>query len=363
MNETMETVLHRSRTDEVGERLLKMARARGPGIKLPTIGEMELQFGVSRTTLERAMVKLETRGILRRKRGSGIYVEPAIRTKTIGVVFGGDIFSPEYSPFWSLLLQAVREQAGGRELVPRAYLDVSEGSGGLGGHAQLAEDLEARRLDGMLLLAPAYEHDEAAELRACGVPLVVFGGTRTADPKVTIDWHPLLRQAGAELARSGCRHVGLLASPAHRAILEQAFRQAGADDVRIDDWSYETWASTIPGAGNRENCAHRLTAQMIARRGTTPLPNALVSLEDTMTRGAVTALLQADLQPGRDIRIVSAENKRSPVLEPYAADIIRIAIDPQECMKAALDMLETLMDGRTPKENPVVVKGGGKSSR
>jgi DNA-binding LacI/PurR family transcriptional regulator len=332
-----------------------MAMELGAGSKMPPVRTICTDFGVSTSTLDPVLRRLELRGTILREHGRGVFVTDRVDHKTIGVVFGGDIFSPSFSPFWSLLLQAARELTADGPFVPRAYLDIAEGGGGLGSHAQLIEDLEARRLDGVLLFAPAPDHDQFTELGGRGVPLVCFGGPGWS---VTIDWEPLLMQAGAELARQGCRRVGLLAPPAHRAALEAAFRQAGVADVQIDDWSYETWAEIIPGAGTRENCAHRLTTQMVAGQAANPLPDALISLEDTATRGAITALLQAGLHPGRDIRIVTAENKGSPVLDPYAADITRIALDPRACMQAALEMLETLMDGGTPTENPVRVKAG-----
>jgi hypothetical protein len=165
-----------SKTVSAREALLKLAEARGPGVKLPTLQQLCARLEVSRTTLERAMVPLERRGLLQRKHGSGIYVCDRIRQKTIGVVFGGDIFSPGFSPFWGLLLEAVCRQAGDRRMRPRPYIDISAGHEGLLGHVQLVEDLDAGRLDGLLLFTPHYEHDEAGELCDHGVPLVVFGG-------------------------------------------------------------------------------------------------------------------------------------------------------------------------------------------
>jgi DNA-binding LacI/PurR family transcriptional regulator len=344
------------------EALLAMAMELGAGSKMPPVRTICTDFGVSTSTLDPVLRRLELRGTILREHGRGVFVTDRVDHKTIGVVFGGDIFSPSFSPFWSLLLQAARELTADGPFVPRAYLDIAEGGGGLGSHAQLIEDLETRRLDGVLLFAPAPDHDQFDELGSCGVPLVCFGDGKDGNWSVAIDWEPLLMQAGAELARLGCRHVGLLAPPAHRAVLEEAFREAGAEGVRIDDWSYETWANVIPGAGSRENCAHRLTGRMIAEQATNPLPEALISLGDTATRGAITALLQTGFQSGRDIRIVTAENKGSPVLDPYAADITRIAIDPRECMQAALGMLETLMAGGTPEVNPVRVKAGSGES-
>ena len=342
--------------DLLRESLLGLARSLGPGQRLPTVAVLCESLSVSNSTLDIALRDVELRGAIVRQHGKGIFVSPTIRLKTVGVVFGGDIFSPGFSPFWSLLLQAVKEQTGDGRLVARAYLDITQSSGGVGGHAQLVEDLEDRRLDGVLLLSPQIDHDEAGWLRKHGVPLVLLGDRAEEGWSVAFDWTPLTDRAAAEIARSGCRRVGLLASPAHRAALEEACGQAGADGVQIDDWSYETWSAIIPGVGTRENCAHRLTERMIAGRATNPLPDALVSLEDTMTRGVVTALLQNGLQPGRDLRIVTAENKGSPVLQPYAADLVRVVIDPAKVARAALGMLETLMDGGTPPENPARVR-------
>jgi DNA-binding LacI/PurR family transcriptional regulator len=338
-----------SRIDQVREGLLQMAIARGPGIKLPTVRELCAQFDVPFRTLEHAIIQLEQRQMLTRRQGSGIYATEQVRQKTIGVVFGGDIFAPWFSPFWSLLMGAVRGQAGESKVQPRAYFDIDDG------HSQLVEDLEAHRLDGLLLLSPRHDRDEAAELRAYGLPLVMFGGKAPVDWTVTFDWDQYFELAAVELVALEARRIGLLAPPAQRPALEQALRQLGRIDIQIDDWSYETWAETIPYAGTRENLGHLLTQHMIANRAATPLPDALVSMDDTATRGTITALLAAGLQPGRDMRIITGENKGSPVLDPWAANLTRIVFDPQAWAKAALEMLETLMNGRTPKQNPVQI--------
>ncbi len=338
-----------SRIEQVRDGLLRIAIARGPGIKLPTVRELCAQFDVPFRTLEHAIIQLEQRQMLTRRQGSGIYATEQVRQKTIGVVFGGDIFAPWFSPFWSLLMGAVRGQAGESKVQPRAYFDIDDG------HAQLVEDLEAHRLDGLLLLSPRHDRDEAAELRAYGLPLVMFGGKAPVDWTVTFDWDQYFELATRDLSQTVCRQVGLLATPEQQPAFATALRQAGLADVQVDDWSYERWAETIPYAGTRENLALLLTQRMIANRAVTPLPDTLVSMDDTATRGVITALLAAGLQPGRDMRIITGENKGSPVLEPWAADLTRIVFDPQAWAKAALDMLETLMDGGTPEQNPVLI--------
>jgi DNA-binding LacI/PurR family transcriptional regulator len=351
----------------LGEALLAMALDLGPNARMPTVRTLCARYGVSTSTLDPVLRSLELRGAIVRQHGRGIFVAPTIRHKTVGVVFGGDIFSASFSPFWSLLLQAVREQAGERELEPRAYLDISRGHDGLGGHAQLLEDLEERRLDGLLLLTPSYQDDEAGRLRRHGTPLVVFGGMRNDNWRVTHHPVTLYRLAARKLAARGCRTVALLGPDvwARRPLIETELRAAGAKAAQIVDWSFETWEASLPGTLTREKTGYELVRRMIAARAETclraglkqaPLPDGLLTTDDTVTRGAIAALQQAGLQPGRDLHIATGSNKGSPVLDPYADDLIRIEYDPAESVRAALDMLTVLMDGGTPTINPVLIE-------
>ncbi len=345
-----------AKQEPLGEALLALAQGLGPGQKLPTVRRICSDFHVSTSTLDPVLRSLETRGAIVRHHGRGIYVSPAIRQKTVGVVFGGDIFSPSFSPFWSLLLDAVRQQAGGRELRPRVYFDLSEGGPECGGHVQLFEDLEAGRINGLLLCAPQADDQEYRWLDPYAIPHIVFGDT-DLPWRVAFDFDAFFRLAAAALAPSGCRTVALLGHGilAERPRIASAFGEAGLGDTQWVDWSYETWANVIPGAGSHEHCAHVLAQRMLADAGRTPLPDAVISTEDTATRGLVAALRQAGLQPGRDLRIVTSENKGSPVLDPYADGLTRIAFDPADVIRAALDMLGTLMDGGTPPRQMALI--------
>jgi DNA-binding LacI/PurR family transcriptional regulator len=346
-----------NRAEKLTEALLVMAMQRGADIKLPTMQELCRQFDVARGTLERALTPLEQRGLLYRKHGSGIYVSPTIHQKTIGVVFGGNIFdSVHYSPFWLLLLQAVRQQVADRKHRPLAYLDIAQASDGLGGHEQLIEDLKNRRLHGLLMLEPSHPGDETRNLGSYGVPLVVFGG-HSPEWTVNHDWRPIFSLAARELATRGCRRVAILGLASHtdRQQLEHDLRAAGYEGDPVLDWSYLTWAPRLPGQPNFETFGRELARRMIADRANTPLPDSLVSVDDTMTRGVITAFQEAGLQPGRDIQIATTTNKGSPVLESYASNLIQIEYDPAADVHAALDMLDVLMNGGKPPQNPVLI--------
>ena len=344
-----------SKQKPLGEALLGIARELGPDQRMPTVRKLCASFGVSTSTLDPVLRDLETRGIIVRQHGRGIFVSPTICQKTIAVVFGGDIFSVQHSPFWTLMLQAVREQAGAHNFQLRAYMDIAQKNRELGGHAQLVEDLETRRLQGLFLLSPRADFDEKLQLNAYGVPLVVFGG-QLPDWSVTHDFVRFYKFAAQELTTRNCRRVALMGqvSDADRALFEPALRTAGYRGDPLLDWSCQTWWLHIP-ANTREALGYELARRMIAECANTPLPDGLLSTDDTMTRGVVMALQQASLQPGRDLQIVTSANKGSPVLDFCGDALIQIKFDPAANVRAALAMLETLMNGGTPPRNPVLI--------
>ena len=53
------------------------------GDRLPTTPELCERYGVSNTTVKRAMDELELQGIVARRRGSGVYIKETIIAKGI----------------------------------------------------------------------------------------------------------------------------------------------------------------------------------------------------------------------------------------------------------------------------------------
>ena len=143
---------------------------------------------------------------------------------------------------------------------------------------------------------------------------------------------------------------------ADHQLLDRSLREAGYAGDPLLDWSFDAWAPRIPGLHNHEMFGRELTQRMIAGRADTPLPDGLVSLDDTMTHGVIHALQGAGLRVRHDIQIATVANKGSPVLEPYASELVLIEYDPAASVRAALEMLEILMNGGTPPQNPVQIR-------
>lgn len=339
--------------DTLEERLFALALERGAGEKMPKVRELCQTYGVSTSTLDPVLRSLELRGAIRREHGRGIFVSDGIRQKTVGVVFGGNIFAAPFSPFWSMLLQEAQKQVAEYGFRLQAYLDVSDAvAGDLGYHSQLMEDLDGRRLDGLLFFDAV---PEAGPLfQTYGVPVVAFGGGIAC--QVRHDMHHVFHLAVKTLSKLCCRRIGLATEPEYHPVLRQELDKAGLGDVAFSDWSYQSWQQAAGGGVTREQCGRFMMQRMIEERAMNPLPDLVICTDDTATCGIVVALLQAGLRPGRDIQIISTCNRGSPVLDMYRLQMHLIEFVPAESVAAMLAMLDTIMSGGTPAGDPVLVR-------
>lgn len=102
--------------DPLATRLAEIIREVRPGGRLPSERDLAIRLGVSRTALRDRLRSLESSGILRRRSGSGTYVEPVnpdavTRTLTAAVNFSDLSAESLFSTLDALDRQAVREAA------------------------------------------------------------------------------------------------------------------------------------------------------------------------------------------------------------------------------------------------------------
>lgn len=353
----------RRKSDGVTQALLALGRKRGPDGKLPTLQEMGEQYAVSRTTLETALESLERRGLIRRKHGSGIYVTPRIAQKSIGLVFGHNIFDAGDSPFYALLMRRCRERARSHGERFSFFIDPLPEEVGAGAppvHPDLADAIASEKLHGILLTARNSEAEETW-LRAQNVPVVSLGFVEDGPPPaVSIDHKELIRLGVSALAAQGCRRIGLITphdpDSSVGAGQIRSFRDAlqrrhlGRDDAWV--WS-RTLAPARVGATRDD---HGARAFKTVFGGSGRVPDGLVITDDMLTRGLLLAAGTAGLQVGRDLRIATHANTGSPVLTEWADRVTRVEVDPDDIVDAMLGMLERLMMGEAVEEQTVVVK-------
>ena len=85
-----------------------------PGDRLPSYSQMQRDFGVNISTIERAQKELAAEGLLISRQGSGTFVAPKsipVRKGIIGLCGAGITHDIEVSPYWARLIQGIRQAA------------------------------------------------------------------------------------------------------------------------------------------------------------------------------------------------------------------------------------------------------------
>jgi DNA-binding LacI/PurR family transcriptional regulator len=360
------------KTAMVRKQLREMALQTGSGGKLPTVRELRSRLGAANTTLNDALRDLQSAGVLDRRHGSGIYVSTRIRQKRVGLVFGGNVFTPGVSPFYSMLVEHCGLRAGTHGLSFSYFLDIPEAQRdgrAVFVHRDLEESLRGRMLDGLLLTWPrSTEHTRW--LRSQGIPVVAFDLPFRPGHVVSADHGEIVKQGVRALCEQGCRRIALLSSLGYARPYEddrQAFAAAMAEcglEVR-PQWMLERPGQELSRFGEyaltNEEQGYQLMNELFRGWGENgcraeDYPDGVVFIDDMYTRGALVAAWKLGVRIGRNLRIATHLNKGSSALRGYEQELTLLEVDLQKLIEAMFDMLESLMAGERPEREMVMIR-------
>jgi len=364
------TTVRPTKLQETCGRLAEIAQELGPEAKLPTVLQLRDRLGVSVATLNAALSELEAQRLIRRKHGVGIYVSPRIQQRNVVLLCDPSFFrAPGASPFWNLLVDQVRRRAAeGNEAISLHFavdsLDRPQPQSGVELlNDGLADELAAGRIDGVLgvgLPLPVADWMERQN-----VPMVAFAGPGLC--MVGIKASEYSRLGVAALARQGSRRIALwtVSSPfrphglygprasvsdPQLGIFEEALRAHGRefDPALVRD----SRSLVVPGSYHTESHQEQgfRKAQEVFGPGTDPAtwPDGIISTDDMLTQGALTALHKLGMRIGEDVRIATHANVGSPALLGWEEELTLMEIDPAEIVSLMFAQLEACMDGDVP---------------
>lgn len=344
--------------------LRDLARQTGPNRKLPTILELCASLDVAKATVDMALDALEGEGVIRRRRGSGIYVTPRVDQRTLALVFGHNIFSADISAFSSLLIARCRERAMSHNENFSFFLDLPADSADLSGvpvHGDLAAAIDGGKLHGLLLVGRNSEAEERW-LRSTGVPVVSLLLLRTPNT-VGVDYDALIRMGVDALAADGCRKIALItplgSCRAEPSIYQQTDLKTFAAQLKRHglphraEWVWESRVTLEAQRETREELGRQAMRELFGR-GRRARPDGVVIADDMLALGALASARQMGLGIGRELNVVTHANKGSPVLNEWAGQVTLLEIDAGELVNAMFDMLERLMQ-RPGGEEPAAL--------
>jgi DNA-binding LacI/PurR family transcriptional regulator len=347
--------------DETYERLFTLAHRLGAGAKLPTVRALREEMGISQSTLDAALDRLEGRQVLFRRQGSGIYVSPALRRKNVALVCNPFSFLQSGgSPFWGLLVEHIRRLAASNEAeltlhfarLPEGAVDDVARTLAYRDPSPLPESLARDIAEGRVhgVIAVGIPHPVSRWVESNGVPVVAFAGP--AGYIVGMSYPRMIQIGVAELARRGCRRVEMW-TPPDRVGREgsEIFLGALAAHGLTEPQEFGDTPPASPDAPPAVSAAEEGFRRGLARfapGADPPPPEGVVSVDDMMTQGLLMALYRLGLRAGRDVQIATHANVGSAALLAWQGELIEMEYDLSELVSALFSTLEALMDGRTP---------------
>ncbi|MGH7214802.1 MAG: substrate-binding domain-containing protein, partial [Tepidisphaeraceae bacterium] len=337
--------LRPGRALKVERRLHKLAKKLGPGGKLPTVLELCRSHHVAIATMTRVLESLESRGVIDRRRGSGLYVSARVHQQRVGLVFGCNVFGPQVSPVYPMLLDYAQKRARlGNERFS-FFVDMPQDADGQP-HPDLADDVRAGRLHGLLFTTRGTAAQQEWR-RSVSIPYVSFLPTIREPWVVGVDYARLVELGVDALARRGCRNIAYISVPTDRA----------AENVRDDLSAFERSTAQLGLRGtiwqNAQEVSRWLRREDVVERWDAlghqavrqlwqgePRPDGLVIGDDIVARGALAEAEQTGLRIGQDLHVATHANAGSYALQRYEDRIIRLEFTPAEIVEALFNLLE-----------------------
>lgn len=211
------------------------------------------------------------------------------RTRLIGAILP-DVANPVFGPILSGIEQALAEDG---------YSAIVCNAGGSGERAvAAAEQLIARRVEGLLLATAELDDPVVALCQRRGVPVVLVNRAEALPraPAVVPDDRAGMRLAVEHLAALGHRRIGHLGGP--QTVSTGLWRLQGFREA-MTEVGLDAGAVAIADAYSRD-AGETAAARLIAAHALT----AIAAANDLLALGAYRALAAAGLRCPRDISIV-----------------------------------------------------------
>ena len=312
-------VKKRTRAIETAEQLEQMVQRIGPGGRLPSIRKLCADMGVSLATMTTAMDRLEARGHIERRHGSGVYVTDQVDRSTICVLMNTSLVFTGASPVWGQLLGEVsRAFVGSKASVsiqmampPDWASDVDDFI-----PASVIKMVQEERVSSLVLIGMP---DHVARwFDYHGVPSVCFAGAgRFA---VLMDQQQTTLEGGKVLHDCGCKRVVLVGN--HTEVEFRTFdiyaRSMGMEVMPIR--SKPVYPQRMEKAQflSIAEDGFEFGQQLAAMIQSGERPDGIYFGDDVFAQGALMALTRAGLWPTKDIVFVTHANKGSAVLGAWA---------------------------------------------
>lgn len=364
----MSTITTLQSEGKVRREILSIARKIGPGNRLPAVRTLSSDLKVSIATLDRAVAKLATYGLVDRQHGRGIFVSDMMKYRQIGMVFFADPMNPSASFSQRLVLGHLHRSAEQKGMKFRLYLSLPEGSPELRSQSELYHDLQEGIIEGVLTWGEPVSPDDhrmidLAELAPAETPIVKFSNRGTDGSRVSLDYAGMIDQAAKILAQRGCRRIGCLINKAEffrgpgSCIQQflQTMSELGLDADESHCISVQALRSSMQQADDSLSL-QKVGAEAITRlAGQMGSWDGLISTDDMVSAGALPAMAMRGMVAGRNLVVASLVVDGSPSLQGWEDHLVALRVSPAEIAHKMLELLDARLNNHTEPDREVQI--------
>ncbi len=305
-----------------------------PGDRLPTRAEIEAMFDTTKVTVQRAFARLLADGVVVARGRQGTFVsEDPPQLCNYGLVFPDREDEKQWNKFWRVIHNVASEivRQGKRRLT--VYTGVSKGSTA-GDFPQLLEDIEQRRLAGLLFVSPPFLVASTPVVDAPGLARVALMPPTTTShiPAIGLESGCVLVKSLDRLQERGRRRIALITQAGQAGPLLDAFH------AQIAARGLETKAHWVQVGSLQHPEWSRNQALALFHDDVRARPDGLIVTDDNLTEHVYAGVLAAGRRMPEDLDFVSHCN--FPPTFPEALPIHLVGFDVWELLLTAFHYLD-----------------------
>lgn len=339
-----------SKVDRLVDHLTRTIATLGPDRRLPSIRSLMTRFSISQSTVTTAITRLEARGMLVRRHGSGIYTSGAANDRPVLAFIDPDLaVSP--SSFWETLLQSIRMRHSdtGPAMEMRFAKAGPQGARALSLEVQLRDGLgdQLRRKEFSGVYAVCQSDDFLEFVRDCGLPVVGFACP--ARHHIVFAHLEAAQMGVGELVRMGCRNIAFYNATytSLREVFVATSHSLGVEEFPVPDDYEPQYGRQLP-RGNVElgfEAALKVFGPPCDAR-----PDGVLSLDDMFTQGYLMGLESLGVRVGTDVMIATMTNQESFALAGWHSRIARLQFSISEVADLMYSGMSALLRSEEPSD-------------
>ena len=300
-----------------------------PGTRLPTRKELEVEFGVSLHTVQRALDRLSDEGFVIAKGSQGTVVADAPpHLSRYGLVIAYDVAEEGMPRYFAALANEARRLGHQGPSRYETYYGVKSQEEAAE-HQRLLSDVREHRLAGLIFPAIPHPLIGMSLMNEPNMPRVAIASHGAPDGMAMVMLRGIFDRGLDYLVSRGRRSVALLgAAPRHVDEFAVAARARG---LQVQPHWMQCVNAVTPSFA-------RAVMHLLMHGGHAQRPDALLIADDNLVEHAVGGLVDAGARVPDEVEVVAHCNFPWPTPSPLP--IRRLGYDTRAMLRACVDQID-----------------------